>query len=288
MNTSEPPWHGEVERALVLRALEELGEPTQDLYLEHSHDALTLGTGDGVLLRTVTLPCRTVFRLKTDRHKHLGLRYYAVLPSAERPLFYRAFLEQEESFLVMRLRYGMICVGEKAMVPSRLDLEKRETHPTQIIRTLFNSPHNFRIDMNPTALSELVQTIRPLQNNDAILVQWDRRSVRLSGLVKTLDAESRLQVDPRILALDGLCRKKTLFPGSVVINMQKRNAAKVDGERLAQALAWLGDSKEAMVYAGHDPCALVLRRGDDIARHALLMMQRFLPEEVTYLDTQGA
>ena len=288
MNTSEPPWHGEVERALVLRALEELGEPTQDLYLEHNHDALTLGTGDGAILRTLTLPCRTVFRVKTDRHKHLGLRFYAVLPPAERPLFYRAFLEQEESFLPMRLRYGTIVVGEKAIVPSRLDLEKRENHPTQILRTLFNSPHNFRIDMDPTVLSELVQTIRPLQNNDAILVQWERRSVRLTGLVKTLDAESRLQIDPRILAVDGLCRKKAVFPGSAVLNMQKRNAAKVDGERLAQALTWLGENKCAAIYAGHTPCALALRRGDDIARHALLMMQRFLPEEVTYLDTQGA
>lgn len=279
------PGHGEADRHQVMNALEELGDHAQDLYLEHDLDALTLGTGDGALLRTITLPCPTVFLSPTDRYKYHGLRFYAILPAHERALFYRAVRDNYEgTTFKLKAQHGMINVNQSTMLPTCIETERRDVQPTRIIKNILNSPHNFRIDISPVELTDRVNNIRPLKNNDAILLEWRRKDIHLTGLEKHLDEDSRMVINPHTIALRGLCRKKLTFPGHIAINMQKRNAVKVDGERLTQALAWLGEDKALVIHVSHDPPAIVLRRNDPIARHALLMMQRFLPEEVEYLD----
>lgn len=284
MNT-DTPWHGVVDRAQALSALAELGQNSQDLYLEHELDALTIGAGDGAILRTVTIPCQTVFQSPTDRYKHHGLRFYAVLPSQERALLFHAIHEHPDLTFKLKVWSGMLQVERNTLVPTTLDLTKMETRPTRIIRNLLNSPHKIRIGMNPVHLANLIQPLRPIKNNDAILVGWGPKNVTMTGLEKSLDDNAQLQVTPHVLSLEGACRKKSPFPGHTAINSLKRNAVKVDGDRLCQALAWMGNcSKGVILQAGHEPPAIVLRRNDNIARHALLMMQRFLPEEVAYID----
>lgn len=279
-------WTGTLDATRALEALVELGDEHQDLVVEYNYDALTLGVGDGALLRTVVVPADTSFRVRTDRYKQGGFRFHAVLPPSERASFKRMCIahENDRTRPEFWVDYGALHFGEGTILcPAVLNSVQTDTQPIQMLRNLFCSEVHFRVDMDPSHLASLVDRIRPRANNDAVILEWQGREIRLTGLVKALDEESRIQVSPQTVVCRGLGRKKFPWKGATAINLQGTNAVKVDGERLQSALEWLGNDSAFEVYVGTAPLALAIRKKQPVARHALLMMQRFLPEEVEYV-----
>lgn len=291
-------WTSIMDSGRARQALTELGFEHLPLYVEYNYDALTLGTGDGTFLHTVVVPTETTYRVKTDRYKQGGFKFFAVLSPAERSVFKRLLYENPHDDLLFHEEDGMIVLHVKSdrspneprtfLVTDTMERTRTETQPVQMVRGLLGSVHHFRIDMRPDSLATLVNVIRPRENNDAVIMQWKPKQIYLTGLSKKLDEQSDIVVTPNTTVCPGSSRKKSPWPGSVVINMQGRNAVKVNGGNLHAALNWLGEDAAIEVHVGSKPLAVVLRRKTPIARYALLMQQRFLPEELRWLDQTSA